>query len=254
MIRKFNYTSRAKLKRENISINIFKDVNGKPMFSAELQLQNYDFPGNAKIYVEVYRRTAYQRFDFGTIAERTPVISRSLANFQHIDRIFFRVKIVDESESHGQIIANADQITAKTPKSSEVERISLLHVDFQDLGDEVWQLQPLDDCDWPLILLNNRIEGIAEIARRDQHFISLVYPNVVEQVLCYIVITLGVDDLEEDTDGEWIPLWLKFAFNLTGPVTQDDPDSWVKKAVGAICSYQRIRERFERVHRGGIDA
>ena len=78
MIRKFNYTGRKKIKRSNVQIDLLRNRNGHRQFNIALQLDELALPGNAHVYVEAYHRSGYQRFDFGTIANRIIPSDRTL--------------------------------------------------------------------------------------------------------------------------------------------------------------------------------
>lgn len=93
--------------------------------------------------------------------------------------------------------------------------------------------------------------GAALFNRRPPHFSTgvYIYPAVCEQILTEIVLVRGHEGLE-DIDTEWVRLWLTFASNLAGEIPRgasgDELKAWVQRAVGALCSFQRMRERFER--------
>src|ERR1700728_3479645 len=93
--RRLNYTSRHKINREHAQIVTHDGAaGGPPTFDATLTLAGYSLPGPARVFVEAYRQTAWQRFDFGTIGICTPPENRLLTEFGVMDGVQFRVKVV----------------------------------------------------------------------------------------------------------------------------------------------------------------
>ena len=52
----------------------------------------------------------------------------------------FRVKVVDESGEHGQILAEVDGLSPLNGDEAAANRLSLLPVETADLGHAVWSL------------------------------------------------------------------------------------------------------------------
>jgi len=163
------------------------------------------------------------------------------------DTILFRVKIVDERERHGRIIAVADRIHALSPETTESDRVSLLHIRLDDnMGDSIWRVD--FTTDWPELHLNKRIEDIKATVRNDFHFLSLVFPAVVRDVLREIIKEQEITDPYHD-DEDWQALWLRFMVNLPGVPAEipegTEADPWIETAVGAFCAYHRTLEKYQ---------
>jgi hypothetical protein len=133
----------------------------------------------------------------------------------------------------------------------------LLHVNFKDLGEEVWRLELENSM--PVLEVNDRIENIRDIILTDRTFQSLVYPAAVREILQRILIIDEHDAAEED--GEWESLWLKFVrrfYTVDPPPLDPDSDAdlqgrldWIEQAVGAFCRFTGARENFMLARQGG---
>ena len=114
MIRKFNYTGRKKINRSNILISLFK--NGRFIqFDAEIKLDGLNLPGNASVYVEPYYHFSFMRFNFGTVENFYPPNETLITEIPFSEILYFRIKVVDEIDIHGQLLAYADKIKPCRP-------------------------------------------------------------------------------------------------------------------------------------------
>ncbi len=245
MIRKFNYTGRKKIKRSNVRIDLLRDGNGKRYFNISLHLDDLALPANAHVYAEAYHRSGYQRYNFGTVGDRKIPTNRRLGNFSESAMPLFRVKVVDRTTSHGRILAAVDKVRPENVDKLPAGSQSLLFVEYDDLGNRVWQLDL--DGDWPVLKLNQHVEEISLVASSDNRFLSLVYPEVFRQILKRIIIEDEHTDPECDDD--WPSLWLQLACFLPGmsiPPQMSEPDqqAWIEKAVESFCSNFNMLEKF----------
>ncbi|MDI6720649.1 MAG: hypothetical protein QMD46_13680 [Methanomicrobiales archaeon] len=253
MIRRFNYTGRFKLERRRIQIRLIPENNKPPSFSANIDLNGLNLPETARVYIEAYDKNSYMRFGYGSVAHiaEPPVSDRILSELQSTDAISFRIKVVDESGKHGKILAIADRIVTRRQDEKPVSRENLLYVRYADIGDEIWNLDLSDFR--PVLQLNNRIEGIGEMARNEPFFFSLVYPAVVKLILIQILIVDEHEFDEIDTE-DWRNLWLKFINDLPSLSVRYNPDlvslpdaklEWIEdEAVPAFCKSQQVLTRF----------
>jgi hypothetical protein len=247
MIRKFNYTGRKKIKRGNVRVDIIRDAEGRKYFNASVFLDDITLPFGASVYFEAYHRTAYRRFDFGTVGERRLPEDRYLKNFPEYVVPLFRVKVVDRASAHGRILASVDKIRPETIEREHAGSQSLLYVEYGDLGQRIWELDL--DGDWPVLRLNRQATDIGLVASGDDRFMALVYPEILRQILVRIII--DDEHTDPDCDDDWPSLWLKLSCNLTNssvPSSGDEEDKkeWIEKAVNAFCESNIIMERFNR--------
>ena len=165
--------------------------------------------------------------------------------------------MVDE-KGNGRILAVADRIQPRRSEDEPVDKICLLPVDFVDLGNCVWRLEL--ESDWPSLMLNNRFDKIRELARSDHSFFSLVYPEVVRQILYKIVVEEDHTDPQSDPD-DWRSLWLTFSRDILGksilppsgesePIIQEKM-KWIDDVVEEFCSDNEVLKRFIKVSSQG---
>jgi len=255
MIKRFNYTGRKKISRSRMIVSLSQTEEGRLSFDASLHLNGLEFPATAKIFVEAYRRDYFRRFPSGTIANPRFPKNCILEGLDPDTLVMFRIKIVDRK---GRILAAADRIKSMQTEGEPAGRVPLLPIDFVDLGQSVWRLDLTGD--WPSLLLNKRIENIREIARSDVSFLTLVYPEILRQILCKIVVEEDITDPESDVD-DWMGQWLTLAVGLfekvqlppsgeSEPVVQEKL-RWIDDAVEGFCSKNQVMEKFLQVRKSG---
>ncbi|NLI29301.1 MAG: hypothetical protein GX423_04390 [Nitrospiraceae bacterium] len=246
MIRKFNYTGRRKIPRSAVSFQLSGVGAGSFSFEASLSLKGLHLPPEAEVFVEAYRGASLMRFPYGCAGNPTAPDRTVLEQLSPGGIPLFRVKVVLD----GRIIASVDRIVPRLDVAEPHDRLCLLPVEFVELGDLVWQLD-LSDAR-PILQVNAAIEGIREIVRSDTHFFSLVYPEIVRQILRHILIRENYDDDECDPD-DWQSHWIRFVEDLPGVsplpartvlTTEQDKEFWIGNAVLAFCRKWRVCDRF----------
>jgi hypothetical protein len=244
MIRKINFTGRKKIKRTNVRVDILRDAEGRRFFNLHVDLTDLRLPANAHIYAEAYHRTAYQRYDFGNLSNQKSPEDRRLNRFSGSTIPLFRVKVVDRTSAHGRILAALDKIRPESVDSEPAGSHSLLFVEYDDLGNKIWQLDL--DGDWPVLKLNQKVDEISLVASSDHRFFALVYPEVFRQVLTKIVIE--DEHTDSDCDDDWPSLWLKLARQLPGmgdpPASKGEQESWIDNATEAFSAKFDVLAKF----------
>ncbi|NJN05089.1 MAG: hypothetical protein HC814_00010 [Rhodobacteraceae bacterium] len=248
MMRRLNYTGRRRIPRALVSVRLVPSQNGVWSFNAEFELAEFDFPAEARVYVEAYNATSYMRFEFGTVGVRSVPADLRLTEITPSPLPKFRLKVVDGRL--GLLLAVADKLVPLRPEEDETHKQSLLPVDFRDLGDRIWRL---DLTDWPVLELNRRIADLGEVARSADSFLALVYPEVVRRILHEALVAQDQTDPDFD-DSDWTSLWLRYACSLPGiePPPEgvgEDADArkeqWIEQTVQAFCRTRDARVRFE---------
>lgn len=240
MIRRFNYTDRRKLPRENINLRLNR--NGSAMtFDAEFTgFESMGLSGSAQVFVEAYYQSTYMRFDFGTIATLQIPPDRQLSAFYDGSPVNFRIKIVAASGEAGRILAVADHLNP-VREDDENKRDPLIPVRMVGgMGQEIWRV--VWDATGPVLELNQEQAGIKETILQKHIFRSMVLPEVLRTVLSRILI----DEMDlEDENSERAKLWLKFVATFHNEAIPDDRDSsnvdnWVNRVVQSFCSRHRF--------------
>ena len=248
MIRRINFTDRQRIRREDVRI-VLREIGGKTSFSADVDLREYELPPDALVFAEAYRETIWMRVPLGTVAsKRLPGPDESeLSEFDSVEGLHFRVRVTSAGSPerpHGLLLAEADQIPLRKPSEADEQRISLLPVVPDDLGDELWQLRIEDKAR----LFINRAAGDHQQIAWSPAFFALVFPTIVREVLTRILLVEEPPDLEDTND--WRTQWLRFAMQLHGigdpPTTGEleDKERWISDAVAAFARQHGALEKF----------
>lgn len=231
MIRRFNYTQRRRIEQRRINIELSETDDDTPMsFSAELDLSGMGLPSDALVVVIANRDRSAMRFNWGTVADSTPPQDCSLTEIP--SNPIFRVMVL-ASDGSGRLLALADRIKPKRGSGQE----SLLWLQEEDLGKEVWRLDFADGN--PTMLVNRNIPGISAAVREDEAFRSLVIPEALRAILTRALIVEEYDI--DDDEGSWSE-WIGFVQNFYDeefPSISDDEDAtekteWIEGAVEAF--------------------
>jgi len=245
MLRTFNYTKRKKIHKEYVSLTLDK-VNENTYFNATLKTDNLDIQPDAKVFIEAYYGPTYYRFDFGSIAEIKQPEDTSITELTKIsDRVYFRLKVVDEEK--GLILGYADNLhLAADDKKSKATIFYVNRVKMDT--HEIWRMNFEADGDGtPVLEINSAIEGISDIARADVNFLSLVYPAAVRMILAKISEANNFD-----REGDiWSSRWIVFTQDVLGvyvtPENNDDEDKlkdWYDDVVRSFCVKNKLFEQY----------
>ena len=242
MIRRLNYTQRRRIERQRVAMEIIDDGDGSPAsFSAKkLDLQGMDLPPDARVIIEAKRDRFSRRFDWGTVGSPRPPSDALLSDMP--PNPSFRVMVVS-SDGTSRLLALADNIK---PQRESAGPESLLWMELQDLGQEVWRLDFGDGNDNPTMFVNRNIPGISEAMRSDEALLSAIIPEALRSILTRALV---IDECDaEDDSGQWSE-WIAFARQFNSgemPVSSDDAQAdaakkteWINGAVAAFTA-----ERF----------
>jgi hypothetical protein len=253
MIRRFNYTGRKKIPRSKVAISLHEAPGKALAFDANVDLEGIPLPSTGSLFVEAYRRAYFRRFACGTVA--SPIFPKNciLDDLDSDALVHFRMKVVDKK---GRILGIADRIILHRTDEEQANRQFLLPVDFVDLGNTIWQLDL--EGELPILQLNKFLDNIREIARSDSFFLSLIYPEVVRQILRKIVVEDDYTDADADGD-DWMSGWLKFGIEMLGkrvlpPSGESEPIiqeklKWIDDVVEAFCSKHQVLEKFAKAQK-----
>ena len=218
MLRRFNYTGRRRIPRSVVSVKIYRDANSQPSFDIKFDISAFNLPGHAKVFVEAYHRASYMRFDYGHVSDIHPPRDRRLAEIESGGTTQFRVKVVDTTSELGCVLAEADGITPLDRNEAQTNRDSILPVLVTDLNDQVWRVDFDSPDGRPVLELNQKIEGVAQLALRDDRFFALTYPAVLREILGRVLFVEEFGDLDGPAD-DWRVQWLKFQLRFAGSLS-----------------------------------
>ncbi len=243
MLRKLNFTERLNIPRSCVRIELRRESDGILSFDPTLDLFAIRAPKDARVYIEAQYRTSYMRFDCGPMAAPAMPENRRLTEIDSDRIVRFRVKIVDQSGGARRIVAASNDITVSCDTAGGGTRLSLLPVNFDDLGDEVWRIH--FEADQPVLELNSRIDSIERLARHDPEFFALVYPAAVREVLTHLLL---VERWQENDEGSDVPeLWIRWAREMISdpvPADPDDQRAWIDDVIAAFCGAHRTADKM----------
>ena len=136
MQRTFNYTGRSRITREEVTITLTDRQPLAPGFEAHFGFLER-FPDESRLYVEAYRAQTLQRFDYGTVGNPVPPVDRILDSVDLTGTILFRVRVVDEAGSIGQLLGAAEHIRPEGDDDDE-NRDSLMVLKSGNLESLPW--------------------------------------------------------------------------------------------------------------------
>lgn len=239
MLRKLNFTERARIPRSNVHISLRRGPDGVLVFDPTISLEDLDQSNDARVFVEAFHGTSFMRFDFGTVGALTVPADRRLTDIDS-SSIRFRIKVVGTTEQPHRIVAVADDIRVTENAPHEGTQIPLLPVQFSPtLGQQAWRVA--FEADTPVLELNNQIDGIQKLAKEDGLFFALVYPAAIREILTRILVIERHGAFDEAD--EWWSLWLHWASRYAPDPRPEEPDDaarWIDGVVGAFCSRHQV--------------
>ncbi len=243
-VKRLNFTNRSKLTREQANVRVHP---GKPAtFEAMLNLSHLpESAASARVFVEAFHRTTRMRFAFGTVAHLTPPspVDLRLTEFPDWEDVSFRVKVTDDTDTPGRIIAWANNIDPAKPEDGQIN--DLVRWKDDSLNGRLWDLQFEEKG--PIVLVEKSV-GCQAIGR-DRQFVAAAYPEILRRILTQALLiekTSG-DDLEH-----WFTPWNKGYLTLQlglPPMPEDAEDipsrrDWIEQAVEAFGRKHRLADQW----------
>lgn len=231
-----------KIPKSLISVKIRESDDGTRSFDAKLDLARLNLPPTAAIYIDTNVLNSYQRFAFGTVSEIKQPDSTELSDLDLDGTVQFRLKVVDNSDRKGRLLASAHGIKAKD-EGDAAEREPLLRLLKYDLGDVPWRVEFMEDA-MPGLILNRRIPGVIQLTEHDAVFQALLLPAAIRQVYSKIF-----SDPDWDADAAtWQGKWLRFGMLLTGrdaPALDENEQIglWIEGVVEKFSSQHGLTEK-----------
>lgn len=179
------------------------------------------------------------RFDCGTVGElRVPPVLL----LDQVDRsgsVLFRVKIVDNDNEPGKLLASAERIQPRSEDDADGRR-SLFPILYRDLGPETWKVE-INYGDRPKLIINTKLPGFSHKLQENALLQGLLLPAAFREVLDKLVQPADAgDDADEEGEGGtggWKEEWLQYAHDELGmpeiadSVSEEDRQDWVDEAI-----------------------
>jgi hypothetical protein len=252
LIRRLNFTRRRRLARGDVTVRLSTTADGRARLGASFALEKYGLPLSARVFVEAYRQTSWQRFDYGTVAAPVAAGSTVLQDFGTAQGVRFRVRVVDAAVNGGapRVLALVDDLRPLAPPEGK-GGLSLLPIEWGEFEGHTWRLE-VDEETGPLLRISRKLVPDREAFVGSREFVSLVLPVVLQRVL---ERALGeAADPEDSEDEGWAGDWLRLAQALPGvgspperaqgSLPSDDEEDWIDEAVEAFAKKHAIAERF----------
>lgn len=258
-----NYTGRIKLDYSKFALNVYEKDNGQ--LDVGLILHKSHVQGireTAVIRLEAYRGPKTMQFNLGQWTEPTDEKRFGLTDFSPGEPIYFRIKIVDETDPSHPIRAWRDQIRPTEYDSSGQKKKSALEVRPEDLRHIAWKIDWTEPSD-PLLLVNSRISEAREvtvIVAQDPDFAALVFPQALREILTRLLRReeeMGADEEESVPENKWMifasSLLGRWFNNIDGEdieARNERIDSWVEDAVQAFGKELDLIARYKKFKLG----
>jgi hypothetical protein len=246
MIKRINSLGRKRIARDCVAIAV---EDGQPRrFSASIELPKTGWPEDAIVVMEAMCAGSpiVKRFGCGTIGSLMLPREVPLEGITG-QNVFFSLKVIDHSEKIGRLLGVAENIRPiETGKQTEAGRRGILPVESVPLGQQLWQLDFRDHD--VFLLVNDSVDGLSERMRSDPMMYSLVYPEVIRQILAR-AIEQNID--LEESDDRWPHLWLAFGRNLhpalekpPSPDDEETKEDWIEQVVSGFCQMHLLRDKY----------
>jgi hypothetical protein len=250
MKRTFNYTGRRPILRKDVSV-IVRSTGSGWTFDADLRLAHYKFPHNAEVWVEAHRQNLWMQWSWGTFSAIRVPVNRQLAEFDVPDGVIFRVRVaLPAGQESRKLVGEVDGIQPVKAGEADDRRRHLIVPVPDALDQELWKLDL--EHEPPQLLVNRDAKPSWKELARSPHFVALVYPEVLRQILTKVLVNEDWCDDEECAD--WQSDWIRFARNLGGlpPIPMAglelEREAWVEEAVAAFARRMQLRDLWDREH------
>lgn len=249
MIRRVNFTGRVKIKQSSVILNVVNSGTSDVAFSCNAELEEYNFPGYAKVYLDVYRSSYLRRrFSLGSVESPVRLTNQKISEFSAFPVFNFKLYVIDVRDSYKLILGRTSPMFSLSGRSGEIPT-PLLPVKYVHGMRQVWKLDY--ETGRAVLLLNSGITDISDHVTRDLFFRHSILPAVLREILFHLFIFEEVPD-EEDNSDDYRGKWTKFIDNtlrmgddleiISG--SSENEDYEVADRIEAI---ERIVEKFSEV-------
>ena len=236
---RLNFTERKRIFVEDVQVSMKKvrDWCYKP--ELVLDLDDYKFPPDAQIWLELSNTDMFWRKQYGTVSSPGFRGPSTIEGLRADVPLYSRVKVVNAGEGTARILGlmKRVRIFGEAGSNKAGASQSFVAVVAEDLGDEVWRIEvPEDSDEVPVLSVNEQIDGCRSMAS-DPTFRSLVMPAVFERILVEILIHRGHREFD---DTQWGRI-LQFAeqFHPADDVHEIPEGQLDEASISAISNWAR---------------
>ncbi|WP_339490287.1 hypothetical protein [Pseudomonas sp. EL_65y_Pfl2_R95] len=246
MSRRFNFTGRTKILREDVTI-ILDSQGNKLTCNVQLKLNGYDLKPDAEVVVEAERgRVLRIRHDWGHAGKAFTLDGASsqfdISSMGDPEDVRYRVLVVEPGSC--RLLATAESVEAHNTQDGQTPQRSLLPIVMRDLHGGVWELENMGDT--PTLVLDSAL-GTKQEIKSSPILLSLL-PGVIRAILTYLAHDQqGTGDDESDAgDGSTSNMWLEQGKKWAGcpcpkTIEHSEIDDWAQKAVTGFSREKKLR-------------
>lgn len=253
--KRLKFLHRVKIRQQDVRIRL--ETNGPvKRFNAVLFLDSYQFPAEAKVYVDAKQLLETIRFDLGSIGDPAPTSLHDVSRLRG-ERVTFNVLVLDSATSRKLGMATTVRPNVETEKADD--SIPLLPVDASGrVAPLIWEIDYSDNdqeghTDAPVLKVDSEAaRHSAAFFMQDAAVRALVLPAAMREVLTRVLL---VDRSEYEPDSRsWRSSWIRFASRLAGedPPNADEPNAheeanmWIGRATRALAENATLLQTYLR--------
>ena len=241
-MKRFNYTGRKKILRDDVKIRLQGDFSDQPIVDVAISLSDYGFPQGGSVFLEPQRKTRFMRIELGEAANSVRCNSIKLTEFDDALDISFRVKVVDASQ--GLLLGIAEDIKpySKDDQLDENQQ-SILPVSSVDLSSYgvLWRVSQDDQ---KAVLELERELGSRDQVVRSLMFRSFILPAAMRQILVRVLSENEWDtelsDLQ-DLSTRWLLFTRQIGAGMPELNAADRNEEWIDNAVRILTNRIGVR-------------
>lgn len=251
MSRRFNFTGRVKILREDVKI-ILEPRGNRLICNAYLQLGDYKLKPDAQVVVVAQRGRALRiRHEWGLAGKAFAADGASsefdITSMGDPEDVRFRVLVVEPGSC--RLLATAEGVEAHNTQDDQTPQRSLLPIVMRDLQGGVWELENMDET--PTLVLDKTL-GTKQEIKSSPVLLSLL-PGVIRTILIYLAYEQqdsGNDDENDAGEGSSSGMWLEQGEKWAGypyPSNAEqhrEIDEWAQKAVTGFCREKKLRSNL----------
>lgn len=236
MRRRIRLTGRRQLSKSAVKVSL-SELGGDPLVVVTITHPDAfrPFPPDARVSLRLVENKGVEIVDLGTVGKLHT--SRKLQS-RELTAPSCQLRIADPGhKAKGLLLASTDTWTLRgdDEKNDEKSR-GILQFLPAETAPQSWKLQ-INDNDYPLVLVDNRIPNAGLWARNDPTFVGTALPAVVRQI--FDEILRG----EFDEDTPWVVSWMQWAEGILPGATPSIPEEdrvarldYIDRLLDSFCS------------------
>ena len=238
---RFNYTGRQRIELSTASVVLQEDGESLAIVLNVLDPDHFAaYPPDARVVVNLTRRTTVERVDFGSIAHLRSPDQRTSTLFTDPTGVRATIKVVSiEPNSRGLLLGASTAMSATHAESDD--DTPLLLFQRSDLGGRLWCMD-FDDPT-PTVLINSKIDDW-EGEVHDLRFQALVFPEIARQIAVW---SAGEDDDDENPVAKnWRKFFARQGAPTSPPGSSDSEEiaEWAERCADALATRQNFAIRY----------